>query len=348
MKRKGRLFDRIPDWENLLDATGRAVRGKRDREEVRRFLANLEGELAALIQELREGTYAGSGFHRFTIHDPKERIISAPTFRDRVAHHAIMNVCEPALESFQIHRSYACRTGKGTRAAIQEAQVLARRHADGFWIKTDVRKYFDSVPHLILLDKLERRFREPELIALFARILGGHCVSDIAGTESPRHVGLPIGSLISQHLANFYLAHLDHHVTRRCGGGAWLRYMDDGAAWSVDKSVLVTLREEIRSFLRNDLGLELKREPVIQRVAAGMDFLGMRIYPDRITVARRSRTRIRATVKRLDLAFALGGIGEAAYAHRIQSVFARLLWPEIKSRQFRVRLLEESGARVEW
>ena len=79
------------------------------------------------------------------VFDPKERTICAAPFRDRVAHHAIMNVAEPHFESYQIDDSYACRRGKGLDAAIARA---VRFSGPGDWyLKMDVRKYFDSVDH---------------------------------------------------------------------------------------------------------------------------------------------------------------------------------------------------------
>jgi retron-type reverse transcriptase len=331
MKRARNLFESIPNWENLLSATARALHGKRERWDALRFMGNLETELSALSRELLSGTYRGSGFRRFVIHDPKRRTISAPVFRDRVAHHAIMNICEPELERFQIHHSYACRIGKGTLAALRAGQTMARRHPYGFWMKMDIRAYFDSVSHARLLHLLERRFAEPELLDLFARILSGH--------EVQEGRGIPIGSLVSQHFANFYLGHLDHEVTRRMGFGDYVRYMDDFVVWHDDKTVLREAGLAIQGFVREKLDLELKRPPLIQRVRLGMDFLGFRVFPGRLIPSAGTKRRVRQKLHRIDWEFDQGMVPEGLHQIRLQAVFSRLLWPEVSSRHFRERLI---------
>ena len=331
MKRTGNLFERIPAWDNLLDATHKALKGKRRRGDARHFVANLEAELSRLAGELRSGAYRGSGFRQFVIHDPKRRVISAPPFRDRVAHQAIMHVCEPELERFQIHHSYACRVGKGTRAAIHSAQSMARRHLDGFWMKMDIRAYFDSVSHARLLLLLERRFAERDLIGLFRAVVEGY--------ETAPGRGLPIGSLVSQHFANFYLAHLDHEVTRRMGFGEYVRFMDDFVLWHGDKAALWAAGRRIAEFLARELDLCLKRTPLIQRVVLGMDFLGFRLFPDRLVPSATTKRRVRKRLTRIDADHSQGRDPEGLYQARLQAVFARLLWPEVSSRHFRERLL---------
>ena len=97
-------------------------------------------------------------YHYFTIHDPKERTICAAQFRERVLHHALMNVCEPVLERAAVFDSYACRRGKGQLAAVRRAESYARRY--GWFLKLDVRKYFDSVDHTVLRS-LPRARRSP-------------------------------------------------------------------------------------------------------------------------------------------------------------------------------------------
>jgi len=72
------------------------------------------------------GPGAGGGYHYFTVHDPKERTICAARFRERVLHHALMNVCEPVLERAAVFDSYACRRGKGQLAAVRRAESYAR------------------------------------------------------------------------------------------------------------------------------------------------------------------------------------------------------------------------------
>ena len=96
----------------------------------------------------------------------------------------------------------------------------AGRHRFGI---LDIRKYFDSVSHEHLLAVLTRKFKDAGLLAWFERILARH------ETEAGR--GLPIGSLTSQHFANFYLGVLDRFVKEVLRRQFYVRYMDDFAVW---------------------------------------------------------------------------------------------------------------------
>jgi len=130
MKRIGGLYDSIWDWDNMRLAFTKARRGCGHSGAARRFESALEANLSELAAELREERFASSGFTRFTIHDPKERIITAPCFRDRVLHHAVMNVCEPHFDRWLIHDSYACRQGKGRLKSLESHLRAADRKPD--------------------------------------------------------------------------------------------------------------------------------------------------------------------------------------------------------------------------
>ncbi len=119
----------IIDFRNLLTAARRAARGKRDRPSVARFEFYLERELIALQAQLTAGVYRAGSFFTFEVRDPKRRAICAAPFRDRVVHHAVCDVLEPAFERRAIFDSYACRRGKGTHAAI----VNARQACSPMW-----------------------------------------------------------------------------------------------------------------------------------------------------------------------------------------------------------------------
>ena len=165
------------------------------------FLHDLDHHLEAMAEQLQAGTFPLGRFRQFIRFDPKERIITAPCFPERVLHHAIMNVCEPVFERWLIDDTFACRAGKGRLAALDAAQQFARRFP--FFLKLDIRKYFDSMSHDRLLELLARRFKDRALLDCSA----GSCVRSGAGWG-----GLPIGSLTSQHFANFYLGWFDRFV----------------------------------------------------------------------------------------------------------------------------------------
>lgn len=92
MKRLGQLWETLTSWDNLLLAYHKARRGKRSRPAVAKFTLDLEPELLLLQQQLRSGEYLPGAYRQFTIYDRKPRLISAAPFRDRVVHHALMNI----------------------------------------------------------------------------------------------------------------------------------------------------------------------------------------------------------------------------------------------------------------
>ena len=254
MKRAGNLFESVLDRENLRLAFHKAMRGKRARAEVREFAQDLDRRLDEMAVQLRAGTFPVGRFHQFVIHDPKERIITAPCFAERVLHHALMNVCEPHLERWLIADTYACRVGKGRLVALHRAQEFGRRFP--FFLKLDVRKYFDSILHDRLLERLARRFKDARVLAQFERI-----VRSFRGALGR---GIPIGSLTSQHLANFYLGWFDRFAKEKLRVRGYVRYMDDMALWADSSSdpERRPSRAASEAFLREEPGAGIKPSPV--------------------------------------------------------------------------------------
>lgn len=330
MRRTKGLFDRIPERENLLLAVSKALRGKRLRADARAYCDRLDENLNALGEQIRSGLPGVGIATEFTIHDPKRRIITAPCFAERVLHHAIMNVCEPEFEKRLIHHSYACRRGKGQFAALRAAWRYAARH--GWFLKMDVRKYFESIPKGALLARLDRAFGEPRLRRLFSAIVHAH--------RPGLARGLPIGSLISQHAANYYLDAIDRRITEGFGCGAYVRYMDDFVVWSADRGRLKGVWESAGSLL-TEMGLEFKGSPFLNRTSHGMDFLGHRIHPDRITLNRRSRQRFIRRLREMTAALEDGTLSEREAQIRSEALCAFTL--PFGGAEFRLRAMLSAG-----
>ena len=114
----------------------------------------------------------------------------------------------------------------------------------------DVRKYFDSVDHALLLSFLGRRFKDERLLRLFKLIIQSY--------STVNSKGLPIGNLTSQYFANFYLAHADHFIKETLKAKAYVRYMDDMVLWANNKVELKLLRDSLSGFIKENLNLELR------------------------------------------------------------------------------------------
>lgn len=315
MKRVGNLWHQILERDNLARAFHQAARGKRQKIEVRRFAEKLDENLAQLRCELNDRRFEIGQYHVFEVHDPKQRTIHAARFPERVFHHALMNLCEPVLERQAVDHSYACRKGKGRMKAIEAAQKAAR---SGAWhLKLDIRKYFESIPQERLIGRLHRVFKDPEVLYWFEKILRGH--------RPQEGRGLPIGSLTSQHLANFYLGTLDRCCHALPGVNAYCRYMDDFVCWGAEKKDLLAAGRAIQALVEEELGLALKHPPCPQRSARGMDFLGYRIFPSHLELNRRSKVRYCRRLRLIQKLQERGDITETGVQHRLTALTAFVL-----------------------
>ncbi|MDA1055623.1 MAG: reverse transcriptase/maturase family protein [Planctomycetota bacterium] len=330
MRRAANLFDQIADRDNLRIAFHKAARGRRGQAMVRQFAASLDRHIAAMSEAIRGGTFQVGRFQQFLIRDPKERVITAPCFDERVLHHAIMNVCEPVMDRWLIDDTFACRTGKGREAAIERAQHFTRNAT--WFLKLDVRKYFDSVPHAKLMDFLERRFKDRRLLELLNRI--------IAAYRGEPGIGLPIGSLTSQHFANFYLGWLDRFVKESLRVRGYVRYMDDMLLWHESREALIEIHGRCQKFAATQLALDFKLGEV-QRTGAGVPFLGCRIWPTHVELNRRSKRRWRNRVRVLERAERLGLSSELELQTRLTALTAFAKGAGVKSWRFRQSVLKQ-------
>jgi retron-type reverse transcriptase len=326
MKRYGQLWDEVICFPNLLRAARQAQRGKRGRPNVAQFHFDLEHELWRLHDELANHTYRPGPYRTFTIHEPKQRLISAAPYRDRVVHHALCQVLEPIFERSFLPDSYACRRGKGTHAAVGRCQQYARRYR--YVWKADIQKFFPSLDLALLKAALARKIKDPDVLGLAGLILDhsnpqepvpAWFPGDDLFTPGERRRGLPIGNQTSQFFANVYLDPLDHFLKDRLRVGGFLRYVDDFVVFADDKRQLSAVRRQVGIFLE---GLRLRLHPrknVIFPVRLGIALLGYRVFRRHRGLDPENVRRFRRRLRRLQRQYAQRQITLAEARRRIVS-----------------------------
>ena len=302
-------------WPALVAAYHEARRGKRSRPAVDGWFHDWELRLHAL----REGLVAGWRFGPYTtfeVCDPRRRLIAAAPFEDRVVHHAMVTLLAPYFERGMIATSFACRTKLGGSAS-REALLRKCRSARAVWfVKCDVRRYFPSVRHDLLIEKLHRACGDD-----WSRALGSALGGSWPALDAPGH-GLPIGNLTSQLFANVYLDTVDRFMRRTARARGYLRYVDDMVWFGDDLPTLHAQVELLRGRLTT-LGLTLHPQKTrVGRVDDGVDFAG--VVASRRWVRLRGRTKRRALrhLASLRRRWRAGEVTEGVYLQRLRSFVA--------------------------
>ncbi len=325
MKRQGELFPQIVEYQNLRLAWLKALRCKRKSTAVLLFSRNIDANLGKIKARLESDNPAWGNYRSFTITDPKERVISAAPFPERVMHHAIMTVLEPYFERQLVHHSYACRKGKGTHAAV--LYTFHQTKAKGWFLKLDVRKYFDSIDHEVLKQQLSRLLKDKKLLNHLFLLIGSY--HTLPGK------GVPIGNLTSQYFANLYLSGLDHYILEQLKPSGYVRYMDDFVVWSNSKADLVTIFQKIQNYCTVNLKLNLK-PAILGQSRSGLPFLGFLIKSQGIYLLQKSKQRMKRRAVIIENDLLTGRINENKAAERAISINAAVLLA--RCRAFRVTL----------
>ncbi|MBU1083358.1 reverse transcriptase/maturase family protein, partial [Patescibacteria group bacterium] len=247
-------YDHIISLENLLEAWQEFILGKRSRKDVQQFQRDLMTNIIKLHQDLASGNYHSSTYSPFKISDPKPRNIHKANVRDRLLHRAIYRMLYPAWDKTFIWDSYSCRNGKGTHKAFSRLEQFSRQVTNNYtkscWaLKLDIRKFFDSVDHKVLMGLLAERIEDKKLLNLLQSI--------ISSFEHSLGKGMPLGNLTSQLFANIYLDPLDKFVKHHLKIKYYLRYADDLIFLSNNPDELMGYLVETSQFLKTKLKLNI-------------------------------------------------------------------------------------------
>lgn len=288
-------LQKIASIENLLQAWKEFIRGKRGKPDVQEFSLCLMDNLFALHDDLVRGTYRHGSYRAFRIADPKPRQIHKAMVRDRLLHHAAHRVLYPLFDRMFIADSYSCRVGKGMHRAIRRfaefGRKVSKNNTKTCWVlQCDIKKFFASIDHEILLGILSRHVADHGLLGLLREIISSFS-SGVPG------VGLPLGNLTSQLFANVYMNKLDQWMKYGMRLRHYVRYADDFVVLSIDRAGLERVLAQTAQFLGERLKLELHPQKIfIKTLASGVDFLGWVHFADhrvlRTATKRRMMKRI--------------------------------------------------------
>lgn len=305
------LYEQIYDIDNLYRASKKAMRGKKSKPTVAKFWLYEDAQLAEIHQLLKNRAYQFGRYTEFTINDNTVmRKISAAPFRDRVVHHAIMNVIEPIFERSFIYDSYANRTGKGTLNALRRAKYYANKYE--YVLKLDIKKYFPSIDHELLIEMLSKKIVCPETMHLLTSLIANsnrqedaffYFDGDTLLTPYQRRKGIPLGNLTSQFFGNWYLNQFDHYVKEQLRVKGYIRYVDDMTFFDNSKAFLEDLVLVIDEALAQ---YRLKIHPhktLLQQSSDAFVFLGHKVYKTHFRLTSKALNRGRKNLQKVRYAY---------------------------------------------
>ena len=269
-------FEKIWDFQNLYKAHKAARLGKRDTKEVIDFELNLSENISYLSDAIKNKTYKMSGYYSFYVHDPKKRKIHALHYVDRVVQHCLCDeVLSYVLEKRLIFDNAACRKNKGTHFALKRVKTFLHEYykqcgSNGYFLKCDIKKFFDSIDHVVLKSKLEKVINDKDVLWLLCMIIDSF--------ETTKGKGLPMGNQTSQWFAVFYLDSFDRIIKEQFQIKFYSRYMDDCILIHSDKEVLSKCLKNLKKHLNDNLFLDFNSKTQIFPIKNGVDYLGWHIY----------------------------------------------------------------------
>lgn len=311
-------FEDIIGLENLLEAWQEFVKGKRNKKDVQEFSLRLIDNIISLHQDLANRTYRHGGYQAFKIYDQKPRDIHKASVRDRLLHHALYRKLYPFFNRAFIADSFSCQIGKGTHKAINRFRAfsykISKNNTKTCWaLKCDIKKFFASIDHAILLKILQQYIPDQNILWLLKNVIGSFF-------SMKADIGLPLGNLTSQLLVNTYMNEFDQFVKHKLKIKHYIRYCDDFVILGENKEYLEKLIPKINYFLNEKLKLALHLDKIsIRKHHQGIDFLGYISFPHHRILRTKTKRRMFHKIEQKIKELKQGEISEESFYQTIQS-----------------------------
>lgn len=330
-------YDNLVDISRIIDVFHTIRLNTKHKDKILVFELFFSCNIFKIYQILKNKSYFHGRYNVFLLRDPKYRIIMSEQMTDKIVNHLISKyILYPSLEPKLIPMNVATRPGMGTSKGIYYIKKyinhLKMKHDKFYILKCDISKYFYSIDHEVLFEKVKKVIHDPDVLNLLWKII---CSTDedyiyrqiqslvskeisrlkrknmdlsyrIKELESlPYYVkgkGLPIGNMTSQILAIYYLNDLDHFIKEKLHIKCYVRYMDDFVLMHEDKQYLRYCYQEINNQLK-ELKLSFNKKTQIVESHHGFVFLGYRFVLKKkklyILLQGRTKKKIRKKLKYL-------------------------------------------------
>lgn len=292
------LFNKMFSLENMELAYKKSLKqGGQYKQEALIFQRNETVNLMILRRQILSGTYQFKGYSTFTVYEPKERIINAPFYRDKIVQLAMNEILKDIFNVTFIRDSYACIEEKGTHKAVDKVQSNFRKAQweygkDAYIVKVDVRKFFYSIDRDILKKLYRKKIKEDDVLWMLDHIIDSGALID--------EVGLPLGNTLSQLCANIYLNELDQYCTRYLGCKYYVRYADDIVIVVPNKEVAQIMKNKCVTFLNERLNLQANmKKSQIYPIDQGANCFGFKIYRTHRLLRDDSKKKIKRKIKKM-------------------------------------------------
>lgn len=300
------LIDKVYRPATLESAWQQVKRNKGasgiDRMSIEMFAKNEDFYLKELAENIRADSYQAQGVRRVEIDKGggKKRPLGIPTVRDRIVQTAVKQVIEPIFEAEFLSMNYGFRPGNGAKDALREVNNLLK---EGYThvVDADLMGYFDSIPHELLMKRMEERIGDRKVLRLLSMWMTQEILSETKRWTPVS--GTPQGAVISPLLANVYLHELDLRMKEQ--GYRMVRYADDFVIMCRTAEKARAGLEEVRKWTET-AGLKLHPDKThvgnCMERGQGFEFLGYRFEAGNRLVRKKSleslKEKIRARTKR--------------------------------------------------
>ena len=288
----------------MMHQAFRAVKRNRgaagvDKVSIQMFAANLEENLAALMRDLKTGTFRPLPLRR--VHIPKGpgsnklRPLGIPVVRDRVAQEVLRRLLAPVFEPQFHDASFGFIPGRNCHQAIERVLEL---HRQGYMVvlDADIAGFFDNIPHRVIMEAVAAEVADGNVLRLVEKFLTAGVMED--GVHKPTTVGTPQGGVISPLLANVVLNHLDWELDK--AGYRFARYADDFVVVCQTNRQAQEALALVTRVLEGKLGLHLSPEKTaVTTYGKGYEFLGFFLSSRSRRMREKSVQKFKAKVREL-------------------------------------------------
>ena len=297
MKSYNNLDELLYDEHGLEEDFRRTSNGRKKRPQVLEVRRDLEKHKAILRDQLKHNTFTREIHSHERINEGsrrKTRDIQKPAYLyEQPAHHALIRVIKPAIMESMYLISCSSIEGRGAHYGKRFIEKWIRNDPKNckYVLKFDIRHFFESVSHRRLKKMLKKKIRDKEILKKLFTVIDS-CDK-----------GIPIGYYTSQWFGNMYLTPLDHFIKERLHAKHYIRYADDCVIFGRNKKELHAMRREISKYLKEELGIRMKKNWQVFRFSytnrAGkecgrpLDFMGFKFYRNRTTIRKSILKRIR-------------------------------------------------------